>query len=80
MIGRRLVIESRKTGLTLASAGRFSSHSFFLFNDCFVHLQVDVYFQNHICTHTRHVCVNDVDCVRDWGSSLLFVFSCAVND
>lgn len=47
MVGRRLVRESRKTGLALASAGRFSSHSFFLFNDCFVHLQVDICFRNH---------------------------------
>lgn len=37
---RRLVRDSRKNGLSLASAGRFSWHNFFLFNDCFVHLQV----------------------------------------
>ena len=33
--------DSRCHALTLSTAGRFSStHTFLLFNDCFVHLQV----------------------------------------
>lgn len=43
---RRLLRDSRTHSLTLSNAGRFSSsHVFLLFNDCFVHVQVDDRFK-----------------------------------
>ena len=37
---RRLIKESKSCPITLASSGRFSSHSFYLFNDIFIHSHV----------------------------------------
>ena len=39
---RRLIKESKTSPLTLLHAGRFSSNTFFLFNDIFIHSQVYV--------------------------------------
>lgn len=39
---RRLIKESKTSPLSLVHSGRFSSHTFYLFNDIFIHSQVCV--------------------------------------
>ena len=69
---RRLVRDSRKQPLLLSSAGRFSStHTFLLFNDCFVHLQVCVYISGLTTCLENLEMSGNLTAVREMSGNLL---------